>query len=46
VGSALVAIIEESSRAEAASSIARFIKGLRGGLRESPELAESGALAR
>ncbi len=46
VGSALVAIIEESSRVEAPSSIARFIKGLRGGLRESPELAETGALAR
>jgi tryptophan synthase alpha chain len=42
VGSALVAIIEKSSRDEAPSSIARFIKGLR----ESPALEETGALAR
>jgi tryptophan synthase alpha chain len=47
VGSALVAIIEESSRQEAPSSIARFIKGLRAPLREelrpSPALAEAAA---
>ena len=41
VGSALVAIIEESSREQAPSSIARFIQGLR----ESPALAETGAPA-
>jgi tryptophan synthase alpha chain len=41
VGSALVAIIEKSSRVEAPSSIARFIKGLR----ESPVLAGTGVLA-
>jgi tryptophan synthase alpha chain len=35
VGSALVAIIEESSREEAPSSIARFIKGLLSGVREN-----------
>jgi len=46
VGSALVAIIEKSSREEAPSSIARFIKGLLGGLREGPVLAETTALAR
>jgi tryptophan synthase alpha chain len=46
VGSALVAIIEKSSREEAPSSIARFIKGLLGGLREGPVLAETAALAR
>ena len=46
VGSALVAIIERSSREEAPSSIARFIKGLHGGLREGPVLAETAALAR
>jgi tryptophan synthase alpha chain len=46
VGSALVAIIENSSREEAPSSIARFIKGLLGGLREAPVLAETAALAR
>ena len=46
VGSALVAIIEQSSREQAPSSIARFIKGLLGGLRESPALAETGAPAR
>ncbi len=40
VGSALVALIEKSSREEAPSSIARFIKGLR----ESPALRETGAL--
>jgi tryptophan synthase alpha chain len=42
VGSALVAIIEQSSREEAPSSIARFIKGLLGG----SVLAEAAALAR
>jgi tryptophan synthase alpha chain len=42
VGSALVAIIEKSSRGEAPSSIARFIEGLR----PSPALAGSGAPAR
>jgi tryptophan synthase alpha chain len=42
VGSAIVAIIEKSSSEEAPSSIARFIKGLR----ESPALEETGALAR
>src|SRR5271156_2861895 len=41
VGSALVAIIEESSREQAPGSIARFIQGLR----ESPALAETGAPA-
>ena len=46
VGSALVAIIEKSSREEAPSSIARFIKGLLGGLREGPVLAEAAALTR
>jgi tryptophan synthase alpha chain len=46
VGSALVAIIEKSSREEAPSSIARFIKGLLGGLREGPVLAETAALTR
>jgi tryptophan synthase alpha chain len=46
VGSALVAIIEKSSREEAPNSIARFIKGLLGGPRESPALAETAALAR
>jgi tryptophan synthase alpha chain len=46
VGSALVAIIEKSSREEAPSSIARFIKGLLGGLREGPILAETAALTR
>ncbi len=42
VGTALVAIIEESSRVEAPSSIARFIKGLR----TRPAPAETGALTR
>jgi tryptophan synthase alpha chain len=37
VGSALVAIIEKSTREEAPSSIARFIKGLR----EAPAMAET-----
>ena len=46
VGSALVAIIEKSSREEAPSSIARFIKGLLGGLREGPVLAETAVLTR
>jgi tryptophan synthase alpha chain len=46
VGSALVAIIEKSSREEAPSSIARFIKGLLGGRREGPVFAETAALAR
>jgi tryptophan synthase alpha chain len=46
VGSALVAIVEKSSREEAPSSIARFIKGLLGGLREGPVLAEAAALTR
>jgi tryptophan synthase alpha chain len=50
VGSAIVALIEKSSREEAPSSIARFIKGLRGGLlgglREVPALADAAALAR
>jgi tryptophan synthase alpha chain len=46
VGSALVAIIEKSSREEAPSSIARFIKGLLGGLREGPVLAETATLTR
>lgn len=46
VGSALVAIIEKSSREEAPSSIARFIKGLLGGLREGPVLGEAAALTR
>ena len=46
VGSALVAIIEQSSREEAPSSIARFIKGLLSGLREEPTLAGAAALAR
>ena len=46
VGSALVSIIEKSSREEAPSSIARFIKGLLGGLREGPVLAEAAALTR
>jgi tryptophan synthase alpha chain len=46
VGSALVAIIEKSSREEAPSSIARFIKGLLGGLREGPVLAGTAALTR
>src|SRR5271168_4251998 len=41
VGSALVAIIEESSREQAPSSIARFIQGLRA----SPALAVTGAPA-
>jgi len=41
VGSALVAIIEKSSRADAPSSIARFIKGLR----ESTSRIEMAALA-
>lgn len=41
VGSALVAIIEESSPDEAPGSIARFIKGLR----ETRSLQEAGALA-
>jgi len=34
VGSALVATIEQAGRADAPSSIARFIQGLRGGIRE------------
>jgi tryptophan synthase alpha chain len=42
VGSALVSIIEKSSRAEAPSSIARFIQGLR----ETPALAGTSAPAR
>jgi len=42
VGSALVAIIEKSSREQAPSSIARFIKGLR----ESPALAGMAAPTR
>ncbi len=46
VGSALVAIIEKSSREEAPSSIARFIKGLLGGLREGPVLADAAVLTR
>ncbi len=46
VGSALVAIIEKSSREDAPSSIARFIKGLLDGLREGPVLAETAALTR
>jgi tryptophan synthase alpha chain len=44
VGSALVAIIEKSSPEEAPSSIARFIKGLLGGLRGGPVLAETAVL--
>ena len=46
VGSALVAIIEKSSREEAPSSVARFIKGLLSGLREGPVLAETAVLTR
>ncbi len=46
VGSALVAIIEKSSREEAPNSIARFIKGLLGGLREGPVLADAAVLTR
>jgi tryptophan synthase alpha chain len=46
VGSALVGIIEQSSREEAPSSIARFIKGLLGDSRERAELAETATLAR
>jgi tryptophan synthase alpha chain len=46
VGSALVAIIEKSSPEEAPSSIARFIKGLLGGLLEGPVPAETAVLAR
>jgi tryptophan synthase alpha chain len=45
VGSALVAIIEKSSREEAPSSVARFIRFIMG-RRESLSVAETGALAR
>jgi tryptophan synthase alpha chain len=45
VGSALVAIIEKSSREDAPGAIARFIRFIMGP-RESPALEESGALAR